>query len=35
MAPRAQNAESNAAFWDLSIDVCKECGVKDAKVFDL
>lgn len=35
MAPRAKNAESNAALWDLSIDFCKECGVKDSKVFDL
>jgi len=35
MAPRAKNAESNAAFWDLTIDFCKECGVKDSKGFDL
>jgi len=35
MAPRAKNVESNAALWDLSVDFCKECGVKNAEIYKL
>ena len=35
MAPRAKNAESNAKLWDLSIEFCKENGVKSCEAYNL
>lgn len=35
MAPRAKNAESNAALWDLSVQFCKENGVSKCDAYNL
>ena len=35
MAPRAKNAESNAALWDLSVQFCKENGVDQCDAYKL